>query len=89
MGHFSNSAEGVIYVEQYCENCVHYKLDNDTQTEGCPVMDAHILYGYSQKDAAERILDMLIPRKGAYNGDCSMFICKLSTPDIPGQTKLF
>lgn len=74
MGYFSNGIEGDMYEAQYCGNCAH----NDAET-GCPVMLCHILYAYEEcnnrgKTNAANMLDILIPRVGAFNGKCKMHL---------------
>ena len=72
MGNFSNGTEGDCYEQEYCSKCRHF--ETDPEKPGCPVMGAHFLYAYGAKDATKEILDMLIPRDGAYNARCSTFI---------------
>ena len=71
MGYFSNGTEGVMYQERYCERCVHFKPEDG----GCMVWLAHIDMNYKQHDvpAVKEILDLLIPREGIENQECSMF----------------
>jgi hypothetical protein len=70
MGQFSNGTEGDIYREQWCDRCIH-DANND-----CPVWNAHLVYAYRDKPAAENILNMLIPRSkdGLRNKKCRLFI---------------
>jgi hypothetical protein len=76
MGYFANGTEGDMFEASQCAKCVH---DNDET--GCPVMLAHVLYSYvlcnEKEHPGKVILDMLIPRKGAYNEDCAMFAPKV------------
>ncbi len=76
MGYFSNGTEGDIYEAEHCEKCVHWKHDQQTDTWGCPVMDAHTLHNYEQTEnkALESVLGRLIPRGERGNLKCSMFI---------------
>lgn len=73
MAYFSNGIEQEGYSERYCEKCVH---GQDIE-KGCPVMDAHFLYGYDLCNEKEHpgkvILEMLIPTKGVYPAKCAMF----------------
>lgn len=73
MGYFSNGSEGDAYEAKYCNRCVHSGEDGT----GCNVMLAHVLFAYEEcnRDSnAKRMLDMLIPRDGAFNGECTMFV---------------
>ena len=80
MGYFANSSEAIVYQETYCENCVHGQGEDGP--EGCPVMEAHFLFGYDLCNKKEHpgkiMLDMLIPRgKKASNKECIMFVAPL------------
>ena len=71
MGYFANGTEGDVYESRYCARCIH-RDDND----GCPVMLAHVLHAYEECGSgsnAENILELLIPRKGAFNDQCRLF----------------
>jgi hypothetical protein len=76
MGYFSNGTEGGMYYEQYCSRCVHNK------NEDCPVWDAHLLYSYRDCNDEDSILHMLIPRDGAYNGACRLFVEQAASGDL-------
>ncbi len=83
MGYFSNGTEGDMYNGQYCQNCVNWRV-NETETEGCPVIDLHMYYNYDQcgkTDKAKTIksfLDFFIPRSkdGLSNAKCEMFLAR-------------
>ena len=76
MGYFSNGSEGMDYMAEYCDNCVHGGT-------GCAVWLVHELFNYdlcnTPKD--KNPLNYLIPRSkdGAQNEQCKMFL-------IAGQT---
>lgn len=78
MGYFSNGTEGECYYEQYCSRCIHNK------NEDCPVWDAHLLFSYRDCTNPESILHMLIPREGAFNMACRMFIEQPAAADLFG-----
>lgn len=70
MGYFSNGTEGDMFEAQYCARCVH------NTDKGCPVMLTHLLFSYEECNSdsnAKRMLDILIPREGAWNEQCAMF----------------
>ncbi len=71
MGYFANGTEGDIFERDNCHKCVH-----EDDEKGCPVMLAHILFSYDLCNQDEHpgkvMLDMLIPRKGAFNEPCAM-----------------
>ncbi len=75
MGYFANGTEGDLFESENCNRCVHENAKN-----GCPVMMAHVLFSYDlcnkQDDPGKVILDMLIPRDGAYNAKCAMLAPK-------------
>lgn len=77
MGYFPNGATADRYREQWCEKCLHWS-DNDSPDE-CPVWLFHVDCG--AKDALRRqegwLLDCFIPRKGAANERCTMFVRRL------------
>ena len=70
MAYFSNGEEGGRYEEEYCMNCVHY----GDHGENCTVLQAHFIYNYDECNNEDSILHILIPRKGHYNEQCTMFI---------------
>jgi hypothetical protein len=89
MGYFSNGTEGDMYEARYCARCVH-SVD-DPEKPGCPVMLAHVLYAYEEcgkKSNAAHVLEILIPRDGAFNAQCAMFVERRPEVD-PTQLPLF
>lgn len=87
MGYFSNGTEGAMYEEEYCERCIH---GSDSESL-CPVWSMHMLLNYDLCNAPDdnpgRIaLDMLIPRKGIHNEQCTMFV-RVEAPSIPGMER--
>ncbi|MUO77659.1 hypothetical protein GOZ78_01925 [Agrobacterium vitis] len=78
MAYFSNASEGMGYVEEHCSRCVH--------DEGCPVMEAHLLFNYRECNNPDSILNMLIPRDGIVNQRCKMFIEKKAVGDLFAET---
>lgn len=74
MGYFANGTEGDCYRAKWCDRCAN---DGDEKNEiGCGVMDVHMFYGYSGTKEQKELLDILIPRQGSGNGECSMFRAK-------------
>lgn len=77
MAYFSNGIEGDTYEAHYCQRCIHY-------AEGlCPVLMLHGLWNYDAvgKGADPNkalVLNVLIPRKGIENLQCTMFIPKIA-----------
>ena len=78
MGYFANGTEGELYRERYCYQCAHY---SDYSDDECPVWDAHLMSNYNQNgnDDLVFVLENLIPRAGAGNGQCAMFIPRTAT----------
>lgn len=64
MAYFANGFEGELFQAENCDHCVNWK-DNGSGSEGCPILDAHMLFAYqlcNEKDQPGKvILDMLIP----------------------------
>lgn len=61
----------MAYEEEYCSRCIHAP----TETEDCPVLEAHRLYNYDECNKKDSILHILIPRdKQGYNEQCRMFV---------------
>ena len=87
MGYFSNGTEGMGYEEAYCYKCLHQ--------QDCPIWALHLLWNYEQfKDETKATaLEMLIPRKGISNEQCTMFVDKEQVrrvpPKDPDQGNLF
>lgn len=82
MAYFPNGTAGMMYVEQYCVNCVHWPRDDDGPA--CPIDLLHHLYNYDQcnKDARgeaiKSVLEALIPTSKCGLGaeQCSMFLAR-------------
>lgn len=74
MAYFPNGTSGMIYLDDWCSRCVHWKYDQETQTAGCPIWDLHMLYNY-EKDS-RLFLDFLIPmtKDKLFADKCKMFI---------------
>jgi hypothetical protein len=70
MGYFSNNTEGDMYEAKYCSKCVHQK---EELGEECPILVAHAFFNYDQEGDLEAVLNMMIPRKGISNQQCTMF----------------
>ena len=66
MGYFANGTEGMLYMEEFCDSCVH--------GEDCAVWKAHLEYSYKESNNPESILHLLIPRTGIQNEPCRMYI---------------
>ncbi len=83
MGYFSNGTEGDMFEAKWCARCVHG--DNHRgDDKGCPVMLTHVLFSYEECNSdsnAKRMLDILIPREGAWNEQCAMFHPARKAPD--------
>ena len=73
MGYFSGGIEGEMYVERYCERCIH--RDGPDGQSSCAVWDAHLLANYAECENPDSILHMLIPMSadGLSNEQCLMF----------------
>jgi hypothetical protein len=75
MAYFPNGTSGMLYEEQYCANCVHFR-------DGCAVMDVHNFYNYDQfgeddrSKAIKTILDLLIPETADGTDKCNMFAAR-------------
>lgn len=84
MGYFPNGDAGILYEEQYCSRCVHFKEDDG----GCPVFMAHLLHNYQECNNDDSILHLLIPRgKDGFNEQCAMFYEDIGKPH-PNQLNL-
>jgi len=69
MGYFSNGMEGDIYMDEYCNNCVH------DENLDCPVWALHL--GYNQEAANNKThwLNRFIPYNDeGFNEKCKMYI---------------
>ena len=74
MGYFSNNDEADRWQAQWCARCVHEPITSETD---CPIRQAHWLYGYDaykEGGMTKAVLDLLIPKYGAQNERCAMFI---------------
>ena len=71
MGYFSNGTEGEMYEAEYCDRCVHQKVDDG----GCAVMMLHLIHNYDECNKPNSFLHVLIPREkdGVRNEQCKMF----------------
>jgi hypothetical protein len=83
MGYFANGTEGALYAERYCCRCRNMPAEDDGE---CPIMEAHLEFNYEQQGhpKIERMLDILIPRSGSFNGQCKLFRHDPNKP-LPGQ----
>ena len=72
MGYFSNGTEGMMYEEEYCDNCVHKHKEHN-----CPCLDAHMLWNYDECNNNDSILHKMIPRdEKGYNQKCIFYARK-------------
>lgn len=62
MAKFSNGTEGMMYNEQFCEQCINWEIDPETDTPGCPIWDVHLLFDYEDNSLHNSLLDFLIPQ---------------------------
>ncbi len=65
MGYFANGTEGELFREQFCYQCVNWGADalsRKSSSDGCPIMDVHVLHGYGASEDMKTILDQLIER---------------------------
>jgi len=69
MGYFANGTEGEAYCELYCSRCLH----GDGR---CTVLHVHIQHNSDECNNPDSILHILIPRRGAANDQCRMFLPK-------------
>lgn len=93
MGYFSNGTEAELFREAYCHRCANWRDLEDGRGPGCPVIDAHFLYAYEERNSgsnAEQILDLLIEYKTRTASDglpvvaneCAMFVrAEADTPE--------
>jgi hypothetical protein len=90
MGYFSNGTQGGFYNEEYCFHCAHWQYDVETDTEGCPVWDAHINSDQREMAETDSLLHLLIPRgQDGQNLECAMFLSKSKLkPAKPRQKKI-
>jgi hypothetical protein len=89
MGYFSNSTEGMMYMEEFCLKCVNWRDSGDGRGEGCPIQDLHLMWNYdavgknADKTKAEA-LSHFIPREGIENTQCTMYQIR----PVPTQAEL-
>ena len=94
MGYFPNGTSHDYYTSQYCDHCRNFRRDPDSEVEGCPIMDLHMIWNYDAvgKDADETkraALDAFITANGdgLENDQCKMYLpwdddrCR-DTPDM-------
>lgn len=70
MGYFPNGTSGMAYEEQYCLRCTHHGGPDGPM---CPVFAAHMMHNYTDDEDMQDVLNLLIPRDGAFNAQCAMF----------------
>lgn len=82
MGYFPNGTSGMIFEEEWCAHCVH-----EDDESGCPVMLAHIVYGYDERQNKPLVdvLDMLIPESKEGEPYNSAKECKMFVPSNPSR----
>lgn len=80
MGYFANGTEAEIFQDEFCEGCAHWKLDEESDSHGCPVFDAHFLFQRDQLNSEGKkegpvagILSLLIAEKDGLRNECQMF----------------
>ena len=90
MGYFSNVTQTDLYTEEYCFRCAHWRLDAETDTEGCPVWDAHMDNDQREMVKSDSLLHYLIPQaQDGENLECAMFLRKSRLkPAKPRQKKI-
>lgn len=71
MGYFSNGSEGEGFQEAFCDRCLH---DNFEKGIYCPIWNLHLRDNYKECNNKDSYLHTLIPREGAFNGRCTMFV---------------
>ena len=65
---FSNGTMYDLFTHNVCEKCIHWTLDKKSDTYGCPLMDAFMLWSYGAKDDFRDFIDFLCDGK-----NCKMF----------------
>jgi len=69
MGYFPNGTAGIMYDDEYCDNCVHM-----LEEWGCPCHTAHLLWNYEECNNDDSILHKMIPlNEKGFNGKCIFF----------------
>lgn len=86
MAVFSNGSEGCSFEANVCGHCEHWKFDEKTKTEGCPVWDAHMSYNGDQHTDGKlndlgTVLAMLIPQPDKRGFRCHMHMDKKPDQD--------
>lgn len=73
MAYFPNGTSGEIYLEDWCFQCKNWQQRKDEDGTGCPIMDVHFMFGYSER--TRDILNALIPmdKEGIYPLQCRMY----------------
>ena len=66
---FSNGSSYEVFKYNICENCRHWEYNKHSETYGCPLMDAFILWSYGAKGEHRKMIDFLCDGK-----QCLMFI---------------
>ena len=72
MGSFSNGEMWRQFEYTFCRRCAHYRLDEGTDTYGCPVSDAHLMQ-VSHSEDVQFVLDLLI-EPSTLGNECKMFL---------------
>ena len=65
---FSNGTAYDLFRYNVCERCIHHELDKTSDTYGCPLMDAFLLWSYGAKEDHKDMIDFLCDGK-----TCKMF----------------
>lgn len=60
MAYFSNSSEGMQFLNTWCANCVYGTQVGDQAENDCSIWMAHEIYNGSSHQA-QNVLDLLIP----------------------------
>jgi hypothetical protein len=83
MAYFSNGTEFMIYCEEFCFQCQHFRERVEGAGDwGCPIMDLHFLWNSEalKDDDKQYALELFIPRERdendllTWNGECVMFL---------------
>ena len=65
---FSNGTEYQLFQSNICERCIHHELDKNSDTWGCPLMDAFMLYYYGAEGKHLEMINRLCDGR-----ECKMF----------------
>jgi hypothetical protein len=87
MAYFPNGTSGMIYEDEYCDNCIHF--EDEKGVYACAVLELHYEFNYEQggktklSKAIKQVLETLIPTKedGIFPGECKMFVRKNGVVD--------